>query len=391
MINKLKHNTKIKLISLASAMLLWLYVMTIVDPSDTKLFENIPVVISNMNELKENDFVIYPNEELTMDVSISGRLSNIQKIQKGDIHVYGKIEDPMEGKNQVYLRATTSESVTHELENNVIVVNLDKIVQADKKIDIQIEGSSKENIDKTAIAGDRKTIMVSGPRTLVEEVSKVVGVLDVSSKTQDFTSKVNLIPVNKKGSKVDGVELNKSSVEVAVSMLKEKAVPVKLKLKDGAKNEDLLTNYDVSTKNITIKGQKDVVDKIEYIETKEVNLEDITYGIPKDVYLNIPEGVTSNTKYITMKLNNQKIQQKEFVYTKGDLVLKNAGDKDTSKLIIPDNIKVTVDYPDTIQDLQKSDIKIYVDLSKPDSDGKYKIEYESKSEFIKVNINPGFI
>lgn len=82
MMNKLKHNTKIKLISLLSAITLWLYVMAIVDPTDTKLFENIPIVISNMNELKEKDFVIYPDGELTIDVSISGKLSKIQKVKK---------------------------------------------------------------------------------------------------------------------------------------------------------------------------------------------------------------------------------------------------------------------------------------------------------------------
>ena len=38
MINKLKNNSKIKIISLLSAMVLWMYVMAIVDPEETKLF-----------------------------------------------------------------------------------------------------------------------------------------------------------------------------------------------------------------------------------------------------------------------------------------------------------------------------------------------------------------
>ena len=51
MINKLKYNSKIKIISLLSAMVLWMYVMAIVDPEETKLFENIPVTITNMKEI----------------------------------------------------------------------------------------------------------------------------------------------------------------------------------------------------------------------------------------------------------------------------------------------------------------------------------------------------
>ena len=55
MINELKDNTKIKIISLLSAMVLWMYVMAVVDPEETKLFENIPVTITNINELNEKD------------------------------------------------------------------------------------------------------------------------------------------------------------------------------------------------------------------------------------------------------------------------------------------------------------------------------------------------
>ena len=39
MINKLKENTKIKLISLLSALVLWIYVMAVEDPTETKTLE----------------------------------------------------------------------------------------------------------------------------------------------------------------------------------------------------------------------------------------------------------------------------------------------------------------------------------------------------------------
>ena len=68
MINKLKYNSKIKIISLLSAMVLWMYVMAIVDPEETKLFENIHVTITNKNELNERDLVIYPEQDLTTNI-----------------------------------------------------------------------------------------------------------------------------------------------------------------------------------------------------------------------------------------------------------------------------------------------------------------------------------
>ena len=55
MMDKFKNNTKIKLISLLSALLLWLYVMAVVDPEETKLFEDVPIVITNIDELERKE------------------------------------------------------------------------------------------------------------------------------------------------------------------------------------------------------------------------------------------------------------------------------------------------------------------------------------------------
>ena len=127
MIERFKTNTKIKLISLLSAVVLWLYVMAVVDPEETKLFEGMPVTISNMDELRDKDLVIYPKIDLTTDISVSGKLSKLQKVNKDNIHIYGQINNPMEGSNDIYLRANTPGQVTHEIRNNILIVNLEKI------------------------------------------------------------------------------------------------------------------------------------------------------------------------------------------------------------------------------------------------------------------------
>ena len=80
MIDKFENNTKIKLISLVSAIVLWLYVMAVVDPEETKLFEDIPITINNMNQLNEKNLVIYPDTELTTDIYIY--LENCQILRK---------------------------------------------------------------------------------------------------------------------------------------------------------------------------------------------------------------------------------------------------------------------------------------------------------------------
>ena len=132
---KLSNNTKLKLISLLSAVVLWMYVMAVVDPEETKLFENIPVNITNLSDLSDKDLVIYPDTEVTASIYVTGKLSTIQKMNKEDISIYGQINNPIEGKNEIYLKVTPAQRVTYEFKNSIAIVNLEKIITENKKIE----------------------------------------------------------------------------------------------------------------------------------------------------------------------------------------------------------------------------------------------------------------
>ena len=131
MIEKLKKNTKIKIISLLSAIVLWMYVMAVVDPEDTKLYEDIPITITNLNEINDLDLVVDPDEDLVASVYVKGNLSDLQKITAENINVYGTVNHPIEGQNQLYLRASASDKVTTDFKSDTIVINLEKVIEDD--------------------------------------------------------------------------------------------------------------------------------------------------------------------------------------------------------------------------------------------------------------------
>ena len=190
MMNKLKHNSKIKIISLLSAMVLWMYVMAIVDPEETKLFENVPVTITNKSELSEKDLVIYPEKDLTTNIYVTGKLSNLKKVTKDDIDVHGQINNPIEGNNQIYLKVSTSQRVNYDFKNPVMIVTLEKIISEDRSIKVDITGSGKDNVDNVMLEDNINKISVSGPRSLVNKVKSVVGTVKVDGKFNDFSQSI---------------------------------------------------------------------------------------------------------------------------------------------------------------------------------------------------------
>lgn len=387
MINKLKNNSKIKIISLLSAIVVWMYVMAIVDPEETKLFENIPVTITNKNELNEKDLIIYPEKDLTTNIYVTGKLSNLKKITKDDIDVYGQIDNPIEGSNEIYLKVSTSQRVNYDFKNPVMIVTLEKIINEEKNIKVDITGSGKNNIDNILLEDNIDKVSVFGPRSLVNEVKRVVGAIDVNGKLNDFSQSIKLEPVDANGKVVEGVELEINSVNAHITLLTQKTVPITLKLSDNSESD---INYTMSQNTVTIKGKKDIVDSINDIETQPVNLSEILSGISKDVYLQVPSGVTIDAKYITIKRNSEDDILAEYTYIAQDVEIRNNTENiDKSKINIPKNIKVSIEYLQSIGSINKDDIKLYIDLNEVSlKDNTCKIKYESTYEIKKISIDP---
>ena len=390
MINKLKNNSKIKIISLLSAMVLWMYVMAIVDPEETKLFENIPVTITNKNELNERDLVIYPEQELTTNIYVTGKLSNLKKVTKDDINVYGQINNPLEGNNEIYLKVSTSQRVNYDFKNPVMIVTLEKIISEDKSIKVDITGSGKNNVDNIMLQDNIDKVSVSGPRSLVNKVKRVVGTVKVNGELNDFSQSIKLEPVDANGKVVEGIELEKDSVNVNITLLTQKTVPITLKLSD---NSESSVNYTMSQNTVTIKGKKDIVDSINDIETQPVKLSEISPGTSKDIYLQVPSGITIETKYITIKKNSEENAVEVYTYTAKDIEIRNNIENiDKSKIKIPNSINVSIEYLQSIGSINKDDIKLYIDLNEVSlEDNTCKIKYESIYEIEKINIDPDIV
>lgn len=390
MINKLKNNSKIKIISLLSAMVLWMYVMAIVDPEETKLFENIPVTITNKNELNERDLVIYPEQDLTTNIYVTGKLSNLKKVTKDDINVYGQINNPLEGNNEIYLKVSTSQRVNYDFKNPVMIVTLEKIISEDKSIKVDITGSGKNNVDNIMLQDNIDKVSVSGPRSLVNKVKRVVGTVKVNGELNDFSHSIKLEPVDANGKVVEGIELEKDSVNVNITLLTQKTVPITLKLSD---NSESGVNYTMSQNTVTIKGKKDIVDSINDIETQPVKLSEILPGTSKDIYLQVPSGITIETKYITIKKNSEENAVAEYTYTAENIEIRNNTENiDKSKIKFPNSINVSIEYLQSIGSINKDDIKLYIDLNEVSlEDNTCKIKYESIYEIEKINIDPDIV
>lgn len=394
MIKNLKNNTKIKLISLLSALVLWLYVMTVEDPVELRTFNNIPITITNMSMLEDRGLAIYPKEELLADISIKANLSSLRTINRDNIYIYGRLDDPKEGKNAIYLQANLPERVNkYDIKPSVITVDLEKVVDEKRSIEVSTKGKSNINIDNIEI--NKKTANVTGPRSVVNKVTSIKATVDVDNKEKDFSTKVKLVPVDKSGNEVEDVKLEDDFVVATVKFLQQKVVPVKLKLEGSSEGDNNIKDYKISPNEITIEGKKESLDKINSISTKPVKIEDLKDANSVDVGLDIPNGIRVNDNISSVKIDIDKSITSEFIIPKSNIdILDKESDIDTKVDLskVPDDIKVTIVHSDEISNLSKDDIQLYIDMTdKSKGEGKYIIKYKSKYNFKEVKIDPQIV
>ena len=385
--NNLKRNTKIKIISLLSAMVLWMYVMAVIDPEDTKLFENIPVTVTNSEELQDNDLVVYPESDLVADIYITGKISDLQKINEDDIHIYGSINNPIEGKNYLYLKVNTTKQVSYEFKSDFIVITLEKLMHQEKDINPEITGEYKDDVDTVTL--QQSTVEISAPRVLIEKVAYIKATVQVDSKENDkLTKKAKLLAVDSDGKEVHGVHLEVKNINAEVSFLEEKEVPINVQLKDNTTDTQ---TYEMNPETITIKGKKEILNTIDYINTEKIDLSSI--GVSKKINLIIPENVTSNETTVIIKPKDKESLVQRLIYSQDEIeLINNSEEVNASDLGIPDSINVEVQLGDTNTEVNKSDISLYIDLENTYNENKeYTINYKSDITFQNVKIIPSTV
>ena len=391
MIERLHKNTKIKIISLLSAIVLWMYVMAVVDPEDTKLYENIPITITNLNEIKDLGLVVDPDDNLVTSVYIKGKLSDLQKISANNIDVYGTVSNPIEGQNQLYLRASVNDKVTTEFKSDTIVINLEKSIEEEKNITVNITGVYKDNVDKVDL--DKTKVVVSGPRSSVDSVKYVQATFDANKESVDTKStELELKALDSEMNEVDHVTLEFNKVTAKVSYFQQKQVKINPIFSSNESNLVQDQDFTIIPSEINIKGKSDVINNIDSINTKIINVDELGTN-NKIVDLDIPDGINADKDSVTIKLiNKNKTKNSTFVYSGDDIsLLNNEEDVSINEFEIPDDIIVKIQYDNDSDRISKNDLKLYLDLSEGIVSGtRYAITHNDIN-VKSITIEPSYI
>ncbi|PAB60204.1 CdaR family protein [Anaeromicrobium sediminis] len=386
------NNTNLKLASILFAFVMWLYVMGEVNPQTTIELKGIPVTLLNVESLNKNGLLIMGEEKFSVNVKLEGRRNDLYTVSSSDIVANANLVGVTKGVNSIPVNVNVPSNVSlSRISPPEIRITIDEIVKQEKKVIPNKVGTPAEGYSaEDGIVSENK-VVVEGPETIVNTVDAVVAQVNVDNLKNTVETKALLKPIDKKGNVVKGVTLSKEFINVTMPILRVKEVPLlptyrsNTSVSEGYK----LTGTNLEYKNITIKGEIDLVENINYVKVEPINLNGLNKNTTKKMKILVPNGIEAIEEYVDVKLVIEKIIDKKFVYSKNDLQVINLKEGLSSyKDVVPIWIEVMVKSVPS-QKVTEADIELYFDAKNLD-EGIYdmEVQYSFDKEIEEIKIDP---
>ncbi len=303
--NKLKSNgLTLKIVCVALAIVLWLYVFYQENPTMSKTVKNVPLAITGEQALKENGFAVYKISDTSVDVKVTAKRTTLGKNTKKTLSAVinvSAIDKAGEYELSPTVNAATS-NATYYVKGKDITVIVEPIVEKT----FNIRPDITESPNPSLIVRDSKTtpeeVTVSAPESIANEILEVrtEQIVPENEKITDIKN-VNLIVIGKNGKPLEWAECNPSSVNLKYSFYNVKSVPIVLKTTDGR-------THSLSSQNVVnIYGHGEKFESTNQIETEAINLAQYSLSDSVKVKLILPESVYLTTDANEIEINLSKI------------------------------------------------------------------------------------
>lgn len=378
---KHKHKILAALIALPAAILLWLYVVTVVSPNSTRTIYNVPVSFEGTIVLAERDLML-TTEGTSVNLEIRGDRVNLKKLSNENIRVIADVSKIAEaGDYSVSLTVSFPDipgsgdfEIMHKSKTEV-EVSVANVKTKTLPLSVDAGGSEAKDgffFDAAGVSIEPAEVTISGPDYEVDAVSEaVIDCSDINTLEETLIEERPIILHNHDGAEItasDYLTVSQQTATVTLPIQKYKELMVAVDIKNGGgATEENVESLTFSTDIIRVRGSASQIDKLEdtlvlgTIDLSKVSSSNDT----KTFKVTLPSGIKNvsgiNEVDVTVKLSGLRVLT--ISVNANQIELLNA----------PQNRRVTVNaqqisvklrgLEQEIGAISEKDIKITLDLS----------------------------
>ena len=361
------------LLSILLAIIFWFYVRASVDPPSTATLHSVRVETTGTSVLTSQGLTISELTPQVVELRVEAPTSVLTNLlrHRSSIYVVADVSRCVEGSNTVHYKPSWPVNFNQEnltlldQEPAVITVTVEKLYTKSFDVQFHLEGKVAKGYQMGTPAIEPASVVVSGPVEQVNQVDKVVAILETEELSERFTGDLPLTPLDKQGNPLDGLELTLSAetayVVVPVVVTKEVELTLNLLPGGGASSEDAVV--DIEPKRIVVSGAEADLEGLEEISLGSVSLSNVvgtntfTLPISLDPSLVNESGLTTAT--VTVKVEG--LDTEVFAVSNIQPIFPPEG---YTVDMVTQSVLVTVRGPaEELANIDASQIRVVADLS----------------------------
>jgi len=366
------------LLAVSIALILWVYVITVVSPNSEATFYNIPVVVQGEPMLESYGLMNVTEDIPTVTLKLSGNRSDLNKVNSSNITVVVDLSKVYEA-GTAHLRYTISypgDVPTGALNEesrypSTIAIEVERKIRKEVPVNIRYVGELSEDfiVDKENKILDYNTVTISGPESVISQITQAIIDVDLTGKNVSFSNNYRYSLCNEQGDPVDAqkVDTNVAQVNLTLYIERVKELPLVLTVVNGGGATEETSDIKIDPKTVKVSGSDLVMENLTELNLGTIELGELLEDTEMSFAILLPDGVKFmdpdvETANVTIKFPN--LGSRELTVTNENFQAQNVpegmevefltktlkvtirGDKKLIANVKPEDVIVIVDFTD---------------------------------------------
>lgn len=274
---KLLNNLSLKILSAVCAIIIWIIIVNVYDPSTSVTVSGVEVQLVNTESLTEKEYAYDVVDGSKISVYISGPRSIVTDIKAKDIVATADLSnvtvfsDYVDIDVKVVKDGVSASSIEIAPKTTAIRLKIENRVTKTFNIDTELVGTPA---DGYVIGGQQispSSVKVTGTSSVVDSISSVKVSYDVSGATMNISDAAPIKIYDSQGTEIvdDRIELSKTAVDIKVNVLMTKTVPVTYKTKGTPADGYGVSGIDQAVTEAMIAGTEDALRDVNSIDVPD--------------------------------------------------------------------------------------------------------------------------
>ncbi len=319
------QNASMKILALALAILLWFYVGIEKNPMEARYFQ-VPITIEHLS-----DDLTATMSTKQVGVTVRARADRLRSVSADDFIATVDLSKAKLGDNSCYVTVKAPKNVhVSKVSPDEINVYVDKMEGQHFDIDVINIGDLAEGLTLKSVDVTPKAVFVAGDHKFMKSIKKAVVQFDLSQVGESGEAELPIVLIGANDVPImnDSIELRPTTATVEFELEKteeSKSVPISINLVGTpANNLDAIVQQ-TTPAEVEIFGEKSLVDRIDVIQSEDIDVSGISQDQTVQVNLIVPEGIQINRSQpidvaikVVEKDNNQEHEAKLPIQVSGE-------------------------------------------------------------------------